>query len=1684
MNQVVAIIESDRKKLSEITKLITLHFPGAQICNEDSVTRVLEICKGKNPDLILISDKLYEKSSNELIKKINYQIPVIILTETPSDIEDFKKAISGEATTYVQNPNNETGFINLVRVLLQNSELKKENQYRTQLYNLFSKLGSKFINISPAEVDAALNESMSEIGKFTEVDRVYLFDYDFEKNITTNTHEWCAPGISHEIDNLQALSLTLITEWIEKHKRGETVFVPSVKSLDPDDEHRKMLEPQSIQSIFTIPLFYEKECFGFVGFDSCKYERKWKDDEISVLQLFADLLTNLKIKKKFTSKIFQVESIYKFIANNINDAVALVDLNGDFIFISPSHKNVTGRGEEIIGKNIFQFVHPDDRKKVGYNVLRARNSDNEYIVEYRYLHPEQGYLWFEALGKRHIDNDGNIFGLFASRNIHARKQSEQALEETRQILHSIINTIPVRVFWKDKNLKYLGCNLPFALDSGFKSPKDVIGKDDYQMPWQEFAERYRTDDKSVIDSGASKIGFEEPISAPDRNLLWVRTSKVPLTDSNGSIIGVLGTYEDISQKKLLEDTLRESELRYRTLIETSQDGISLIDLQGNILYANRQKARMMGVNSPQELIGTNAIELLHPDDRTLGREKLVEILEKRTITNIELKVERKNNTFFFASINISLVKDEKGLPIHIIIFMQDITERIETQNALRTEKDFAEQLMKNMGEGLTVINKTGILEYVNPAYAKMLGLKTNEIIGRKTEDFTSPDDHYILKNVLSERLKGKKSSYEIRLLDNKGHEVPVWITGVPRWQNKTVIGAIAVITDISERVKAQEALKESELRFQLLAEVAPVGIFRTDAQGVTNYVNPRWCEISQLSMEEAIGDGWLKAVHPDDRKKIAKTWEKATAKKESSETEYRFLHADNSVAWVMGRAVPQKNKRGIIIGYIGTITDITERKLNEAILYEREERYRLLFENNPAPMLIYEKGPLKILAVNEAFEQHYGYSRKEAYKLLLTDLYPTEEKEAVTKLVNSLKGHSKSKEWHHLKKDGTQITIIASSHELIYMGKKARVAVFTDISQRKLIEEALRESEERFRRLAENADDVIYRFEIFPERKFTYVSPAIYKVMGYTPEECYADPDLGYKIVHPDDRSMLENISVIEVEFRKPVVLRWLKKDGNIIWTEQKNVPIYDNNGTMIAVEGIARDITQRKQQEEEIKKLSVGIEQSPVSVIITDTDGTIEYVNRKFCDITGYQPEEVLGKNPSILKSGNKTNEEYDALWQTIISGKEWRGEFLNKKKNGDLYWESASISPIRNEKGENTLFIGVKEDITARKGMEAELMAAKEKAEESDRLKTAFLNNMSHEIRTPLNAITGFSELLNSKDNDPEEITQYTSVIKQSSNQLLSIIDDIVNIATIEAGQVKLLHKNTNVNQILQNVYEQIKIKVSEINISCEIEQTLPDTKANIITDETKLTQILSNLVTNALKFTEKGSIKYGCFLKDKYILFYVKDTGIGIPENLHKKIFERFRQSDSSVSRKYGGTGLGLSISKSFVELLGGEIWFESETGKGSTFYFSIPWVPFEDPKNQNFSKGEIYLEKHSTILLAEDEDYNYLLVEKILEGQGLTFLRAVNGKIAVELCNKHPEIDLVLMDIKMPVMNGFEAARLIKAARPDLPVIVLTAYVQPGAKEEVVAKYYDDYLSKPFSREDLLLLLKKHLNKQVL
>jgi PAS domain S-box-containing protein len=475
-----------------------------------------------------------------------------------------------------------------------------------------------------------------------------------------------------------------------------------------------------------------------------------------------------------------------------------------------------------------------------------------------------------------------------------------------------------------------------------------------------------------------------------------------------------------------------------------------------------------------------------------------------------------------------------------------------------------------------------------------------------------------------------------------------------------------------------------------------------------------------------------------------------------------------------------------------------------------------------------------------------------------------------------------------------------------------------------------------------------------------------------------------------------------------------------------------------------------------------------PYGMDIVDESGSILFQSDNFRKLFG---ENTIGKKCWEIYRDDKTQCSDCPLTHGIVIGKTEAYESYGVL--GNRIFEISHTGMWYQSK---TAMLEIFHDITDKKRSEEELIRAKDKAEESDRLKTAFLNNISHELRTPMNAIFGFSALLGEPDVDAQSYKEYIKVIMQSSNHLLSVISDIVEISNIEANLVRCIKTEINLNSTLQSLCSQMIPEANEKKIELVWETGLSDSDALILTDSNKLNQILLNLIGNALKFSMKGKIKLKYRVAENFLEFCVSDTGIGIPQEFHKKIFDRFYQVQHTESRSYDGIGLGLTISKAYVELLGGKIWLTSVPGKGTSIYFTIPYEEcisetiLYDEKSIN---EDFVFSQKKKILVAEDIESNFKMICYFLSGANAVVIRATNGKEAVEKCLSDHSIDLVLMDIKMPVMDGYTAVKLIRESMPDIPIIAQTAYTDD--KTYATDCGCTGFISKPFDKKSLLRVI---------
>jgi PAS domain S-box-containing protein len=743
---------------------------------------------------------------------------------------------------------------------------------------------------------------------------------------------------------------------------------------------------------------------------------------------------------------------------------------------------------------------------------------------------------------------------------------------------------------------------------------------------------------------------------------------------------------------------------------------------------------------------------------------------------------------------------------------------------------------------------------------------------------------------------------------------------------------------ILEKSVMNKALAESEEKFRNLFEHSPVPKSFTGVDG-SMLVNSAFCELLGYTKEELTENKFDKISHPDDVAKSKDAFQQLLDGVRDEVTfEQRYLHKNGAIIWAEVSAFLQRDVDGKPQYFITIAVDVTQRELVKQDLLESEARYNSFIDADTDLIFVKDEN-LKYLMGNNAMASFFGKTKEEL-------LGKTDEELGEYSVIYPCVSSDRK-----VLETMSQVTVEEVLGNRIFEVikfpiklKKNRTGIggiLRDITDKKNAQEILNAERTLLRTLIDNLPVSIYVKDINCRKIVSNITD--FEKLGFSSEsEIIGKTDLDF-FPYPEGLQSY-NDDLMVVTCSKSIINKeesFPNKHGGRRWTLTSKIPLTDKSGKTIGLVGIGRDITEQKLANETILKLTKGIEQSPATIVITDLEGNIEYANPKFFEITGYSPEETIGANPRILKSGDMNSDSYKKLWETISSGEVWRGEFHNKKKNGELFWESATITSIKNEKGEVTNYIAIKEDISERKKMETDLIIAKERAVESDRLKSAFLANMSHEIRTPLNSIIGFSELLTYDDFGKEQKNEFIDQIVNNGNNLLNIINDIVDLSKIEAGEIIIRQTSIPCSEIVHEVDVLYRRKIESKGLEFRIKISEATLNCVVFADHDRLKQVFSNLLGNALKFTQQGYIEIGVRRLKKNLEFRVSDTGIGIATQHHTQVFDRFRQVEASYNRRFGGNGLGLAITKNLIELMGGRIWLESELGKGSSFFFTVPY-----------------------------------------------------------------------------------------------------------------------------------------------
>jgi len=908
---------------------------------------------------------------------------------------------------------------------------------------------------------------------------------------------------------------------------------------------------------------------------------------------------------------------------------------------------------------------------------------------------------------------------------------------------------------------------------------------------------------------------------------------------------------------------------------------------------------------------------------------------------------------------------------------------------------------------------------------------------------------------------------------------------------------VCIYTDETNQRRHELELFESREKLKLAMEAANYYSFEINL--TTQKI------IADFELYESLGYNKTEAldlmqtagsiIHQDEYIEIKEFLEREH-QSEKIEFNYEFRIKSKNNQWVWFKSSGKNiewNAEGNPIKIVGLLKNIQAEKENEIKLKENEARLKLALESAKQGLVDWNIQTNEIYFSPEwARMLEYDPSEIEyTYDFLVKIGHPDDIPQSEKNLKEHLSGEKEIFESEvRVKTKSGNWKWILTHGKIVEWDKNGNplrgLAIQTDITNLKEAEHKLAESQEKYKDLVTLLPEIVYESDV--NGKLTFVNQRALEIFEYTQEDFDNGLNVLQVIIPEDIPKALENIQLLLTgKGKKFEEYICITKSGKTFPALIYSAPIKQNNefighrGIMIDVSEQQKVINALRTSEENFKQLANNINDA---FWLRTLDDKIIYANPACRSIIGYNFKEVF-ENIEVYKSWIHPDDRNQII--KLI-------EKNQKYPNTEHYYEHRIINyenetrwlwirtfPVFNENGEVYRRAGIASDITNHRLMLLDLMEARNRAEESDRLKSAFLANMSHEIRTPMNGILGFTELLSDPHINPIEKENYIKIIHSNGLQLLALINDIVDIAKIEANQLIITKTHFEILPLLKDVYnlfaeKQKNILKSEIHFEVEV----PNNSANIKihTDRFRLQQILINLLNNAFKFTQKGEIRFGYNIvqnnDDSHFLFYVKDTGIGIPENMQELIFERFRMLENKFNKNKQGTGLGLSISKGLLELLGGKIWVNSESNKGSVFYFTIPVLDTShDLIQENKFNSEIDMNrlKNARILIVEDDIDNLEFLKRLLQINGANVITAITGEDAIEIIQNDHQIKLILMDILLPEMSGYEATKRIKELKPDLPIIAQTAYAMHNDREKCLEYGCDDYVSKPIIKEIL-------------
>lgn len=1395
----------------------------------------------------------------------------------------------------------------------------------------------------------------------------------------------------------------------EIYRQGHIRVVPDIYATEMSDCHRDMLTQLQTRAKILVPLCCGDQLWGLLNVTEMQ-PRDWQPTEVEFLRSLSTQLaialqqatrhqqlqdeihdrqqTELELARlnaelearvaKRTAELEAREARYRALMEGASDAILLTNTEGYFIEANQKAADLVGYDRhELVGMHFTQ-IHPPETLPTLMKAFEALiNREHLGTLSLEFLRRDGQRIPVEATASV-IDVGGETIAQAIFHDIRDRKRYEAALQESQQFLQTILDTVPISVFWKDRTSNYLGANQRFLQDAALSSVSELAGKSDLDLPWGATeGENYRADDRAVIESGKAKLGLVKTQYQQDGVIIWVEVNKLPLRNLAGDIIGVLGTYQDITERHNTEITLQ----RQLALIEAAVNGIAILQ-DGRYLYLNSSHATLFGYQTTEELIGQSWQVIYSPEELARFDQDILPVLYEQMSWQGEVIATRKDGTTFPEQLSLTIAADNL-----LICVCEDISDRKQAEDALRESEEKFRQLAEVVDAVFWILhlNRTDRV-YISPAYERIWGRPCTEL-----------------------------------------------------------------------------------------------------------YVTP---------------DAWVEMIHAEDQERVLAAIPKQI--QGTFDEEYRIIRPDGTQRWIHDRAFPIRNAQGEVYRLAGIAEDITERKRSEKIIRQQAARETVLREISQR---IRESLDLQTI-FNTACEEIR--TCLQADRVGIFKFYPdsgyNDGEFVAESVVNGFSSVVATRVHDHC---------FGENYSTLYA--QGRYQVVDDIYHNGL---------------TPCHADILAQFQV----RANLVMPLLcnHELWGLLCIHQCDEPrhwhqseiDLGqqlanqlaiaiqqailYKQLQAELQERQRAEATITQQLRQQtaleLILQQIRQSLNLpellaIATQQVQellgsdrvivFQVCHDGHSQIVEEAVAPDLPRLKSMHWEDEIWSPEIlehywqgQPRIVSDVMDDiwTDCLVDYSQ------TGQIQSKIVAP---ILQELCSTEEH---RWVSSESNNKLWGVLVVHACHTQRIWhqdEAQLLQQIANQLAiaiqQSHLFEQLQQELTERQLTQQQLTERNQELLRATRLKDEFLANMSHELRTPLNAILGMSEGLQDDVFGPVNAEQVRALqtIERSGLHLLELINDILDVAKIEAGQVELDCQPTAIAHLCQSSLSFIKQQA--LNKRIQLSVNLPSNLPNIVLDERRIRQVLINLLNNAVKFTPEGgriTLEVSCWSRSQegesqtYLRFSISDTGIGISPDDIQKLFQPFVQIDSALNRRYQGTGLGLALVKQIVDLHHGQVRLTSELGVGSCFTVDLPYLSAScDGSTIDPDPPDPCSIVHSSplILLAEDNEANIRTIASYLRAKGYQLILARNGQEAIALAQSECP-NIILMDIQMPEMDGLEAMQTIRRypQLTEVPIIALTSLAMEGDRDRCIAAGANDYLSKPVKLKQLLMAIQNQLN----